>query len=85
MKAIKYVSAGVALAAISMLGIAQDQSPMSFFVTSVGSGDGANLGGLGGRGCTLPSVGCRGGSRRRDLACLPEPVPRNGRGAGQCA
>ena len=31
MKAIKYVSAGVALAAISMLGIAQDQAPMSFF------------------------------------------------------
>ncbi|MYA15960.1 MAG: lectin, partial [Gammaproteobacteria bacterium] len=29
-----------------MLGIAQDQPPMSFFVTSVGPGDGANLGGL---------------------------------------
>ena len=37
-KAIKYVSAGVALAAISMLGIAQDQPPMSFFVISVGDG-----------------------------------------------
>ena len=37
-KAIKYVSAGVALAAISMLSIAQDQPPMSFFVISVGDG-----------------------------------------------
>ena len=37
-KALKYVSAGVALAAISMLGIAQDQPPMSFFVISVGDG-----------------------------------------------
>ena len=49
MKAIKYVAAAVAalaLAATAMLGIAQDQPPMSFFVTSVGPGDGANLGGL---------------------------------------
>ena len=51
MKAIRYVSAGtaaVALAATAMLGIAQDQPPMSFFVTSAGPGDGANLGGLAG-------------------------------------
>jgi len=48
MKAIKALLAGMALVAVSMLGIAQDQPPMSFFVTSAGPGDGANLGGLDG-------------------------------------
>ena len=47
MKTMKYLSAGMVLAALSMLGIAQDQ-PMSFFVTSEGPGDGGNLGGLAG-------------------------------------
>ena len=46
MRATRVLLAGLALVAISMLGIAQDQPPMSFFVTSVGPGDGANLGGL---------------------------------------
>ena len=46
MKATRVLFAGLALVAVSILGIAQDQPPMSFFVTSVGPGDGANLGGL---------------------------------------
>ena len=46
MKATRALLAGMALVAVSMLGIAQDQPPMSFFVTSAGPGDGANLGGL---------------------------------------
>lgn len=46
MKATKALLAGMALAAVSMLGVAQDQPLMSFFVTSMGPGDGANLGGL---------------------------------------
>ena len=46
MKVTRAVLAGLALVAVSMLGIAQDQPPMSFFVTSAGPGDGANLGGL---------------------------------------
>ena len=46
MKATKALLAGITLAAVSMLGIAQDQPPMSFFVTSAGPGDGANLGGI---------------------------------------
>ncbi len=38
----------IALAAFAGPSLAQEQQPMSFFVTSVGSGDGANLGGLAG-------------------------------------
>ena len=46
MNTTKALFAGMALVAVSVLGIAQDQPPMSFFVTSAGPGDGANLGGL---------------------------------------
>jgi len=38
----------IALPAFAGPSLAQEQQPMSFFVTSVGSGDGANLGGLAG-------------------------------------
>ncbi len=44
----KYQFALIALAAFTSLGQAQEQQPMSFFVTSSGPGDGANLGGLAG-------------------------------------
>jgi hypothetical protein len=46
MKAVSLAAAAAAiLAASATVAVAQD-GPMSFFVTSVGSGDGANLGGL---------------------------------------
>ena len=48
MKKYKYLFVPIALAAITLPGLSQDQQPMSFFVTSVGSGDGGNLGGLAG-------------------------------------
>ena len=48
MKKSKYLFVPIALAAITLPGLSQDQQPMSFFVTSVGSGDGGNLGGLAG-------------------------------------
>lgn len=44
----KYIFVAIALAALTLPGLSQDQQPMSFFVTSVGSGDGGNLGGLAG-------------------------------------
>ncbi len=44
----KYIFVPIALAALTLPGLSQDQQPMSFFVTSVGSGDGGNLGGLAG-------------------------------------
>ena len=48
MKIITSLFAAIALAAIAIPVLSQDQQPMSFFVTSVGSGDGGNLGGLAG-------------------------------------
>jgi len=47
MRLLKYLSV-FALGTVAVLGLAQQTPPMSFFVTSVGSGDGANLGGLAG-------------------------------------
>jgi len=44
----KYLFALMALVAVTGPGLSQDQQPMSYFVTSVGIGDGANLGGLAG-------------------------------------
>lgn len=48
MKVVKYLSVGLALGAVTIMGLAQQQPGMSFFITSVGSGDGGNLGGLAG-------------------------------------
>ena len=50
MKVVKYLSVGLALGAVTIMGLAQQQPGMSFFITSVGSGDGGNLGGLAGIG-----------------------------------
>ncbi|MEO6012940.1 MAG: hypothetical protein ABIQ30_05065 [Devosia sp.] len=48
MKSIVLAAATAATLAIAAPAIAQDASAMTFFVTSVGLGDGANLGGLAG-------------------------------------
>ncbi len=48
MKIFKPLLGLIALAAITIPVLSQDQQPMSFFITSVGSGDGGNLGGLAG-------------------------------------
>ncbi len=48
MKYTKYLIALLAAAGFAMTAVSQDGPEMSFFITSVGSGDGANLGGLAG-------------------------------------
>ena len=48
MKWISAVSGVVVFSALASLGVSAQQNQMSFFVTSVGSGNGANLGGLAG-------------------------------------
>jgi hypothetical protein len=48
MHIIKSLFAVIALTALAAPAFAQDQAPMSFFVTSAGSGNGGNLGGLAG-------------------------------------
>jgi hypothetical protein len=46
MKTIVFAAAAAATLAIAVPSLAQDASKMSFFVTSTGVGDGANLGGI---------------------------------------
>jgi hypothetical protein len=48
MRNVCILAAALVLALQSGSVLAQDKTPMSFFITSVGSGDGANLGGLAG-------------------------------------
>ena len=65
---IKNVLASFALAAVAIPAVAQQppappppQGPMSFFVTSVGKGDGANLGGLAGADAHCQSLAAAAG------------------------
>ena len=51
---------------------AQGQAPMSFFITSAGSGDGANLGGLAGADKICQTLGDRCRRRQPHLARVPE-------------
>lgn len=48
MQSIKKIGITFALSLFAVPGLAQDQQPMTFFVTSVGSGEGGDLGGLDG-------------------------------------
>ena len=48
MKGITFALGAIVFAALATLGVSAQQNQMGFFVTSVGSGNGANLGGLAG-------------------------------------
>ena len=61
MKVVKYLTGVIALGAVAVLGLAQQQPAMSFFVTSVGSGDGGNLGGLSGADAHCQQLGAAAG------------------------
>ena len=50
-----FSSAALLAAAASFTSVNSQQNEMSFFITSVGSGDGANLGGLSGADATASS------------------------------
>ena len=64
------VLAGLSVAAQPQ---AQEPPPMGFFVTSVGVGDGANLGGLEGADAHCQTLAAGVGAGDRHLAGLPEP------------
>ena len=51
---------------------AQETPPMSFFITSVGPGSGADLGGLAGADAHCQSLAAAVWSWRGHLACLPQ-------------
>ena len=70
---------GAAAVALALSGAAGAQSAdMTFFVTSAGSGKGADFGGLDGRRPAVPDARRGGGRRGQDVACLPQHA---GRGA----
>ena len=61
----------VALACLSMPAAAQDTS-LSFFITSVGSGDGANLGGLDGADAHCQKLAATAGAGSKTWRGLPQ-------------
>ncbi len=65
MKIITSLVAVIALVALAIPVLSQDQQPMSFFVTSVGSGDGGNLGGLSGADAHCSALASAAGSQGR--------------------
>jgi hypothetical protein len=78
MKNIKYLFAVVAMAGIAMTAMSQDQQPMSFFVTSVGSGDGGNLGGLAGADAHCAALASAAGSQGRTWRAYLSQAPGMG-------
>ena len=76
------VAVGLAMAAaMSMVAEAEQPSePMSFFVTSVGLGDGANLGGLAGADAHCQTLAAAAGRGRclPDAPAVREPLRREG-------
>ena len=61
MKLIKGLFVVLGLTAFALPGFAQNQMPMSFFVTSIGSGNGGNLGGLAGADAHCQSLAAAAG------------------------
>ena len=62
-KAVFFASAALLGAAATMSTVNSQQNEMSFFITSVGSGDGANLGGLAGADAHCATLASAAGSR----------------------
>ncbi len=62
MKHTKYLIALLAAAGFAMTAVSQDAPEMSFFITSVGSGNGGNLGGLAGADAHCSSLADAAGS-----------------------
>jgi len=62
-KTVLFTSAAVIVAAATFTTVNSQQNEMSFFITSVGSGDGANLGGLAGADAHCQQLAAAAGSR----------------------
>ena len=62
-KSLLLISAALITAAATFTTINSQENEMSFFITSVGSGDGANLGGLAGADAHCASLATAAGSR----------------------
>jgi hypothetical protein len=65
MRKVCILAAAVVLASQSGSVLAQNKTPLSFFITSVGSGDGANLGGLAGADAHCQKLAAAAGAGNR--------------------
>lgn len=65
-KSMLFISAALISAAATVSTVNSQDNEMSFFITSAGSGDGANLGGLAGA-----DAQCQNLARRRDPGARP--------------
>lgn len=76
----RVVSGPVVLAALAVLSVSRCGSTqkMSFFVTSVGVGDGANLGGLAGADAHCQKLAAAAGSRKREWRAYLSAAAENG-------
>lgn len=74
------LAAAGSLAVLSASAIAQDSKPMGFFVTSVGIGDGANLGGLEGADAHCTKLAAAAGSTGRDWKAYLSTYEKDKRG-----
>ena len=76
---------GVLIIAGSSRGFAQQQQappqPMGFFVTSVGAGNGGNLGGLDGADKHCQTLAAAAGCRQPHVACVPSTAAAGGQPA----
>ena len=80
------MAASVALLALGLTGGAQaERSEMTFFITSAGSGKGADLGGLAGADKHLPVSRRHGGCGQAQMARLSEHERRRRQTRRQCA
>jgi hypothetical protein len=78
MKYTKYLIALVAAVGLAMTAVSQDTPEMSFFVTSVGSGDGANLGGLAGADAHCAALAAAAGSEGKTWRAYLSQAPGMG-------
>jgi len=76
MNMVKYVSVGIGLSMVAMAGLAQE--PMSFFITSEGSGDGGNLGGLAGADAHCQQLATAAGEGNGTWRAYLSQAPANG-------
>ena len=79
-----WMSAAVGLmlmAAVASFGVSAQQNEMSFFVTSVGSGNGANLGGLAGADTRCQTLAAAVGAGNRTWRAYLSAAARDGQAA----
>ena len=72
---IKWMSVALGIivfAAAASFGVSAQQNQMSFFVTSVGPGNGANLGGLAGADKHCQTLAAAAGRRQPHVARIPQ-------------